>query len=201
MKKILFAFVILLGSCAAFADMEQLYEDIMAYYQGITTFQAELLQENYWQEINISKTSRGMIYYNRDSLHIAYLKPDEQQLFVLQNDILIYEPATAQAIWMDKGDFKIKPEEILSFYWESSEIEIISQSGNETILLLTNPAESIEIVLDKLFIRSVQITDGEGNIVKYSFQAEHINLQLPSGIFTLQLPPKTNVIDNRNGGN
>ena len=200
MKKHIFCLLILLITASLMADLDEIYHNIIVHYSSISTLQAELTQENYWKEIDIDKTSKGMIYYNSDSLRISYSKPDKQQLYVLPNEILIYEPANNQAIWMDKGDFKIKPVEIMIAYWEKSEVELISQSDNLSVISLSSPQETIERVIGKEFIRSVRLADKTGNYVNYTFSAELININLPADTFIPQLPLETNIIDNRMGG-
>jgi len=200
MKKTIICLLILLITTVLMADLDEIYSNVLTHYRGISTFQAELTQENYWKEIDINKTSQGMIYYNADSLRISYSEPDKQQLYVLGNDILIYEPANSQAIWMDKGDFKIKPVEIMISYWENSEVALISQSGDLAVISLTSSEETIEIVIDNNFIKSVRVADKAGNYVNYTFAAELYNKSLPAETFIPQLPRETNVIDNRIGG-
>jgi outer membrane lipoprotein-sorting protein len=197
MKKTLFLFLLLILTLAVQADLQKLYQDVINYYQGINTFQSELIQENFWKEIDVNKTSRGMLYYNSENLLISYAEPDQQKLFVFSKDVLLYEPKTSQAVWMDKDNFTIKPVEILKQYWKKSKAEMISNSGKRIVLRLTNPEEQIDIELDDLFIRSVKITDNDANYVKYSFRSEKFNIALPQNIFTPQLPRDTNIIDNR----
>lgn len=198
---ILMIFILtLFAANSAFANPNELYNEIINYYKDIDTFSAELHQENFWSDINFKKASSGMIYYNSDSLFIDYQKPDTQQLFVMKNAVVIYEEKTAQVVWMDKGDFKIKPVNIISMYWDSAEIEVTADSCDYKTIQLVSDTDTIIVKLEKYFIRSIQIKDIDGNSVSYSFKNECINCALPENIFTPQIPDNTNIIDNRTKG-
>lgn len=196
----LLIFIILSISVSIYADLESLYADVVDFYSKILTFQAEINQDNYWKEIDMQKESHGMIYYNADSLYINYKEPDNQKLYILGEVIIIHELRTSQAIWMDKGDLELKPEEILKQYWIFGNAELISESGKNKIIRLISENDTIEVMLENLFIRSLEIIDEEGNSVKYTFGNECINCKLPEKIFKPQIPEHTNMIDNRNKG-
>ncbi len=195
----IFSLLLLLVNLSA-SQLDDIYNNVIAEYGKINSFEAVLNQNNFWSEIDLTKTATGRIYYNSDSLYINYLPPDQQELFVLGNTVIVHDIKGNQAIFMDKGDFFIRPVEIIKAYWADSDKEFISSSANSTQIVLKKDQEEILISLKNGLIFSVQITDKDNNSVSYQFSEEIINGDLPKGIFTPDFPENTNIIDNRSNG-
>lgn len=200
MKKTIIFLLLLVTIQLTCSQLDDILQLVHNRYAVINTFEAVLLQENYWSEIQMTREATGKIYYNSDSLHISYQPPDAQQLYILDNTLIVYDVDSKQAIYMDKEDFFIKPLEIIDEYWQQSEKQVLSQKGKHYELLLKKEEETLQIKIDDGLIKEVMVADPDSNMVKYKFEQEKINQSLPSGIFTLDLPYETNIIDNRNKG-
>jgi outer membrane lipoprotein-sorting protein len=200
MKKVILLILLTCSIYLSAAQLDDIYQQVTARYSAIKTFEAVLNQENYWSEIDRTKAASGKIYYNSDSLFISYLPPDEQELFVHGNTVIMHDKKSGQAIYMDKGEFFIRPVEIIKAYWQDSEKQLISSHDNETQLLLNKDNEEILIGLNNGLIISVLIKDENNNSVKYLFSQEKINAELPDNIFIPAFPYETNIIDNRLNG-
>jgi outer membrane lipoprotein-sorting protein len=199
MKAVL-SFLIMLSALAANADiLQRTYESVLKRYEGIKTYEADLVQDNYWSEIEISRSSRGRIYYNADSLYIKYLPPDEQELYIYGNTVIMHDPGSGQAVYMDKNDFKVKPVDIIREYWQTSEKEITENEETLEILMKKDEQRILVSIKDDQIIR-LEIRDEQGNAVSYRFEEEKINQRLPAGIFLPDLPLETSIIDNRTKG-
>jgi outer membrane lipoprotein-sorting protein len=195
-KYLMIITVLLISLTIGATELEELYKMVISNYDNIITYEAELEQSNYWSEIDVSKSSSGKIFYNSDSLFISYLPPDNQQLFVTGNTVIMHDPNTSQAVYMDKSDFYIKPIQIIKSYWQDSQKKLIDDSDAEMILLVKGD-EELTIIIDNYLIKSVAIKDITGNSVTYKFSNERINHKLPNNIFTPDFPDHTNIIDNR----
>ena len=200
MKKVILFILLTCILYLSATQLEDIYQQVTARYSAITTFEAVLSQENYWAEIDRTKAASGKIYYNNDSLFISYLPPDEQELYVHGNTVIMHDQKSGQAIYMDKGEFFIRPVEIIKAYWQDSEKQLISSQDNETQLQLIKDNEEILISLNNGLVISVFIKDENNNSVKYQFSQEKINAELPENIFIPAFPDETNIIDNRLNG-
>lgn len=84
MKKTLIFLLLLVTIQLTCSQLDDILQLVHNRYAVINTFEAVLLQENYWSEIQMTREATGKIYYNSDSLHISYQPPDAQQLYILQ---------------------------------------------------------------------------------------------------------------------
>ncbi|MCF7911045.1 MAG: hypothetical protein K9M99_00830 [Candidatus Cloacimonetes bacterium] len=200
MKKVILFFLLTWVIYLSASQLEDIYQQVIDRYSAVTSYEAVLNQENYWSDIDRAKTASGKIYYNSDSLFVSYLPPDEQELFVHGNTVIMHDKKSGQAIYMDKGDFFIRPVEIIKAYWQDSEKRFLPSQNNETRLLLNKDMEEIVISLNNGLITSVLISDENSNSVKYMFSQEKINGKLPENIFIPAFPKDTNIIDNRLNG-
>jgi len=200
--KISIILLLLISSLYLSADqLDDIYNQIIDKYSKIYSFEATLSQENYWSEIDRTKSTTGRIYYNTDSLYISYDPPDEQELFVQGNTVIMHDKKSGQAIFMDKGEFLIRPLDIIKSYWNESEKQLLPVQDDFIMLLIKRADEEIIISLKSGLITSLLITDKENNSVKYQFLDEKINPEFPKSIFIPAFPKNTNIIDNRiNGG-
>ena len=201
MKKLMIVFLILMISILSATQLKVIYEKILKEYEKINTFEATLIQDNYWAEIDLQKESAGKIYYNLDSLYITYLPPDEQQLYIHENTLIVHDIKSKQVIFMDKSDFYIRPQEIIKEFWKDSEKELLEETSEYSRIYLERSGEKFDIWINKDYlITQVMISDEEGNTVSYQFCDEKINRELPVGIFKPEFPENTNIIDNRTIG-
>ncbi|MDP8321017.1 MAG: outer-membrane lipoprotein carrier protein LolA [Candidatus Stygibacter australis] len=181
-------------------QLDDIYNQIIDEYSKISSFEATLIQENHWSEIDRTKSTTGKIYYNTDSLYVSYDPPDEQELFVQENTVIMHDKKSGQAIYMDKGDFLIRPLSIIKSYWNESEKQLLPVQDDFIMLLIKRADEEIIISLKSGLITSLLITDKDNNSVKYQFLDEKINSVLPKSIFIPAFPENTNIIDNRTNG-
>lgn len=178
--------------------LNEIYLDLLEKYDSIKTYEADFIQENFWKELDIAKTSYGKIYYDSSFLLLEYMEPEGQKLLVDSISVTIYDAASNQVLISNKNDYELKPISIISDYWENSQKELIENTENGTwIKLITPENEQIFVWIKDNLIIEIQIFDNSENMVKYSFSAEKINKQLSQNIFELNLPEDVNVIDNR----
>ena len=179
--------------------LESIYEQILIKYSTIDTYETEFVQENYWNEIDVNKTSEGKLYYNKENLLMEYIQPDGQKLQIKENSITMYDPITEQAFISDKVDIELRPDKLISHYWDMSEKELIEEYEDTIkIQLLTPESETILITISNNMVVEFNIVDINKNFVIYKFSDILINKGLPENIFELNFPENTSVIDTRN---
>ncbi len=179
--------------------LESIYEQILIKYSTIDTYETEFVQENYWNEIDVNKTSEGKLYYNKENLLMEYIQPDGQKLQIKENSITMYDPITEQAFISDKVDIELRPDKLISHYWDMSEKELIEEYEDTIkIQLLTPESETILITISNNMVVEFNIVDINKNFVIYKFSDIFINKGLPENIFEMNFPENTSVIDTRN---
>ena len=179
--------------------LENIYEDVIITYSTIYTYEAEFKQENYWAEINIDKISKGKLYYDKENLLMDYSQPDGQKLHINKEFMTMYDPIAGQAMISDEFEIELRPDKLISLYWDVSEKEIIDQYDNTVKIMLKSPQEEdIIITISDKLVTEFNIVDKNGNFVIYKFSNVNINKALPENIFELTLPDSTNIFDTRN---
>ena len=179
--------------------LETIYEEVLITYSTIHTYETSFVQENYWEEIDVNKTSEGKLYYNKENLLMNYSQPEGQKLLIDENYMTMYDPISDQAIISDKAEIELRPDKLISHYWNISEKELIEQFGDTIkIKLLTPEEEKIIISISNNIATEFNIMDKNKNFVIYKFSDIQINKALPDSIFELNLPDDTSILDTRN---
>ena len=179
-------------------SLDTIYEDVLITYSTINTYETYFVQENYWKEIDVYKTSEGKLYYDKENLLMDYSEPIGQKLLINKSNMTMYDPVSGQAIISDKIEIELRPDKLISHYWDMSEKELIDQFNSTIkIKLLTPEEEKIIITISNNVVTEFNIIDKNGNFVIYKFSDIQINKILPDKIFKLILPEGTNIIDTR----
>ena len=179
--------------------LNRLYENLKANYSLVETYQAEFRQENFWPEMNLQKISRGSIFYDKSRLLLKYDEPQGQLLLLDSLGVLLYDPASERAIYLEKMETELRPLSFLALYWDNSEKTITALADNSfDIHLDTAAREQVIARAENNFIKELTYIDTAGNQVHYEFFNEQYNVVLPDKIFSVEIPPQVNVIDNRN---
>ncbi|MBT3756587.1 MAG: outer membrane lipoprotein carrier protein LolA [Candidatus Cloacimonetes bacterium] len=179
--------------------LENTYENILITYSTVYTYEAKFIQENYWAEINIDKISEGKLYYDKENLLMDYSQPDGQKLLINEEYMTMYDPIADQAMISDEFDIELRPDKLISHYWDISEKEIIDKFDDTIKIKLKTPQEeNIIITISNKLVTEFNIVDENGNFIIYKFYNIKINEGLPENIFELTLPESTNIFDTRN---
>ena len=179
--------------------LEKVYEEVLLTYSIIYSYEASFLQINYWDEIDVYKSSEGKLYYNKENLLMDYSQPMGQKLLVEENSMTMYDSVAEQAIISNIVEIEIRPDKLISHYWDISKKELLDQSDDTIKIKLQTPEEEkIVITISNKFITEFNIVDINKNYVIYKFSDIRINKELPENIFDLTLPEDTSIIDTRN---
>ncbi len=198
LNKILLIFLLPTLLIANEKTLETIYEEVLITYSTIHTYEANFVQENYWEEIDVYKTSEGKLYYNKENLVMDYFIPVGQKLLINKNSMTMYDPISQQAIISDEVEIELRPDKLISHYWDVSEKELIEQFDNTIKIKLHTPEEEkIVITISNNIVTEFNIMDKNKNFVIYKFSDIQINKALPDSIFELNLPEETNILDTR----
>ena len=178
--------------------LETIYEEVLITYSTIHTYEANFVQENYWEEIDVYKTSEGKLYYNKENLVMNYSIPVGQKLLINKNSMTMYDPISQQAIISDEVEIELRPDKLISHYWDMSEKELIDQFDDTIkIKLLTPEEEKIIITISNNIVTEFNIMDKNKNFVIYKFSDIIINEKLPPTIFVFVIPVEASILDTR----
>ena len=121
--------------------LEKVYEEVLLTYSIIYSYEASFLQINYWDEIDVYKSSEGKLYYNKENLLMDYSQPMGQKLLVEENSMTMYDSVAEQAIISNKVEIEIRPDKLISHYWDISKKELLDQSDDTIKIKLQTPEE------------------------------------------------------------
>jgi outer membrane lipoprotein-sorting protein len=177
---------------------DALYQRLEQYYNQVEQYQAKVSQENYWPQLDLTRQSSGMLYYDANRLILRYDDPDGQLLRIDSTGVLIYDPASMQVMRTDAMDIQLKPMALLQTYWQDADICILEETATTTTLQLKNPDNTtITCQMQDDHIVQLSFTDDKGNRVRYRFSGEVLNQPIPDAVFAFEITPQMNVIDNR----
>lgn len=178
--------------------LNKIYDEVLINYSNVNTYETSFVQENYWIEMDVAKTSKGKLFYDKDNLSLNYSEPDGQKLLISEKQLTMYDPNNEQAIITDEFDIELRPEKLISHYWDISEKNIIDEDDETIQIELKIPnGENVIFSFTNKLLTEVTIIDTNRNFVIYKFSNIQINQTLPKNIFELVLPEKTNIIDTR----
>ena len=178
--------------------LETIYQEVLITYSTIHTYETSFVQENYWEEIDVYKTSEGKLYYNKENLVMDYFIPVGQKLLINKNSMTMYDPISQQAIISDEVEIELRPDKLISHYWDVSDKELIEQFDDTIkIKLVTPEEEKIIITITNSIVTEFNIMDKNKNFVIYKFSDIIINEKLPPTIFVFVIPVDANILDTR----
>ncbi|HCX72474.1 MAG TPA: hypothetical protein DHM37_02045 [Candidatus Cloacimonas sp.] len=195
--RITLALVMLLAVNLTATELDEVFSQLKQKYADVETYQAEFSQQNYWTEVDIHKTSNGKIFYNNDNLLLSYQQPDGQKLLIDSTKVIMYDPSAEQVLITDKIDTKLRPIEILKYYWEDAEKELVTTKNGYNILLKKAQNKFITATVKDGWLKIIRIEDNSGNWVEYSFFNEVYNKKISPQIFQIEFDDDVNIIDNR----
>lgn len=179
-------------------ELQNIYQKITQKYSGITSYEADFVQENFWKELDTTKNSQGKIYFDTNNFLLKYSEPAGQILLIDDSGITLFDSVSKQAIITDRSNAELRPDKLIAEYWNNSIKEIKLQEEDFLILKFTTADGSeIYVGLDDYLVTDFRVVDKNGNSVLYVFSEVGVNKKLPPKIFDISLPDDTAIIDNR----
>jgi outer membrane lipoprotein-sorting protein len=196
--------VFLLFSCSLLwgQSADALYTKIASVYSELSSFQAEVKQDNYYAQIKKSISYRGKIYFTRGRMVIRFDKPNFQRLAISGGYVDLYD-AQSKTVFRSrmKPEFgKMNPVEILQSYWKKSKVTILDKQGDISKVRLVPFNDPLIASLTASIntktglVQTLGYTDANGNKVDYSFSGIKTNNKIPASIWEYTYPKEVQVV-------
>jgi outer membrane lipoprotein-sorting protein len=182
---------------------DRTYEKMVSTYGKLTSWQADLIQTNYFKQTKTSLKSTGTIYFQTSRLAIRYAKPNEQALVITGGKLTMYDKTnnTVLKSSLDSAVQSLNPVEIVKSYWQKSARVVLKDSKRFTTLQLKPKADKqakvIEFTVDNLtgLITALSYTDPAGNSVSFAFSNLKSNHKIPAKVFQLTYPKTAQIFE------
>jgi outer membrane lipoprotein-sorting protein len=179
-------------------QLEEIFDNILLTYSKIKFYEADFQQENFWIDLNVTKKSKGKLYFDVDHFLMQYDEPAGQLLLLEGKSITIYDPNMNQAMISNEIETELRPDKLISDYWQKSQKNLIFCEGNLIKIKLTTPSkDQFTILLKDYLVIEILILDPDQNFVLYKFSNSRINQELPENVFDLNLPEDATILDTR----
>jgi outer membrane lipoprotein-sorting protein len=184
--------------CCEEINPDILRQNMIDTYSNIDTYKADFIQNNYWEEIDVSLDSAGKIFFDNHNLKLEYNDPEGQFLILDSLMVTMYEPTSNQAIISSSAEIDIRPISLISKYWQDSFLISCDAFDDTTeIVMKTEFEETITFYVKDNWIIQLTYIDLDSNRVTYKFSKAEIDNPLPEHIFEIILPEDVNLLDTR----
>ena len=179
--------------------LNEIFESILIKYAKIKFYEASFQQENYWKDLEINRKSEGKVYFDTEHFYLKYSQPEGQILFIKGSTITVFDAATRQAMISDNPEIELRPDKLISGYWDYSEKQLLFEEDDLIKLKLITPQKNqIDILIQDYLVIEILFLDTNQNFVLYKFKDAFLNNELPENIFQVVLPEDASIIDRRN---
>lgn len=185
----------------------ELYGQLMAKYDKIITFQADIVQTSFYSEIDHINISEGEILYNSDKILINYTSPKEEKISLIENTVYIYqaEPDRLIKTYADSSFVSLNIKHLIKRVWNDQAIEITEQEDSYLVKTKLSEAKQfanivlIEFLIDMkdYMVKNVKYQDDSSNEVSVSFSNIKLNKEIADDVWEMDLSDNTQIIDYR----
>lgn len=192
---------LLLASLAAVSTQE-LYKKLSTTHAGISSYQANVTQSNYYPQLKKTITYTGTMYFSSGKMLMHFTKPGVQRLLIENGQVQLYD---AMSNTLYKGEImpqygRMNPLEILQLYWDRSTVSVTSQKGDIVNVSLKPVKDtmlkslSASVNYKSGLVQSLSYQDSGGNSVSYSFSGIKLNGGIPASVWKYSIPKDVQVI-------
>ncbi|MDY0151978.1 MAG: outer membrane lipoprotein carrier protein LolA [Candidatus Cloacimonas sp.] len=204
MKTIKLAILFLLASTILSAQStDALYLKISKVYGEVSSFQAEIKQDNYYAQIKKSISYQGKIFFSKGKMVIRFEKPNFQRLMINGNSVSLYD-AQSKTVFRSRmrPEFgKMNPVEILQHYWKKSKVTVLDKQGTLTSVQLIPYSDPLIASLTANisnktgFVMYLSYTDVRGNKVGYNFSSIKTNAPINASVWNYAYPKDVQMVE------
>ncbi len=194
-RKLLLIILLLTAGMLFAEDVNNVLDKVENKYNSVKTFRSDFTQENYWEEIDIEKTSAGVMTYNDEKLLLNYSDPEGELLFVKSDSVFIYIPSAQQYIEkaIDTELETFRPYSVVQHYSGKSSRELTETTDTHYIIELKPEDDSIVLITAKInkktyLIDEITYKDTENNFVTYKFENIKTNIKISDKDFQFNKP-------------
>ena len=194
---------LLLASQLYAAPADDIYKKLENSYKGLSSWQANVSQTNYFKQINTSTTFTGMIYFKPGRLLVNYTKPYLQRMQIQEGVVTIYDSQSntifRTAMLPEFG--KMNPVEILQHYWKISKVKITKTDKNNSYVNLIPEKDQLIRSMDAVIrssdgiVQELSYNDFNGNKVSYKFTNIKRNQSISDALWKYKYPENAQVIE------
>ncbi len=181
----------------------ELRHQIDKSYGTLKTWQADIIQTNYFRQLNRKITYHGRIFYGSERLLIEFSRPHHQRLSIDNSRVQLYDAQT-NTVFKTKvlPEFgRINPVDILRHYWNLSTVSI-TKHDNKTVSVVLIPQNdpmikkiNTRIRRSDWIVEQLSYQDGGGNTVTYDFSNIRINAAISASVWEFRPPSDAQVIE------
>ncbi|MFZ5907780.1 MAG: LolA family protein [Nitrospirota bacterium] len=184
-------------------DVDSEISRIQKAYENLKDLRGTFVQKSTMKDLKRTDTFKGHFFIKRPMmLKWSYRGENEQEVFIRNNEILIYQKRENQAFRgrFDRETYGQAPIALLSGFGEIREEFSVSMKNGRLILKPKKPMGgiiSIELLTsDKHFpIQSFTVIDSQNNTIDMVFSDIQTNTGIDEKIFTPSLPKGVAILD------
>ncbi len=204
MKKfsLILSLVLLLCSFLQAISTDELYRKLSGSYSKLSSFQAEVKQDNYYAQIKKSISYQGKLYFTPGRMLMHFSRPNVQRLYISGGSVDLYD-AQSKTVFRStmRPEFgKMNPVEILQHYWLRSTVQITSTKGHLSTVKLSPAKDPMISQLTATvnnqtgLVSNLSYTDAGGNKVSYAFSSIKTNAGIPAAVWNYKYPKDVQVV-------
>ena len=201
MKKSIFIILLFFYALSISANNEQLLRRIDRKYQNFRTFEASIVQENFFSQINYTLSSTGNVYMQGESVVIEYNQPNYQFIKMINNEITIFSQLENTAIITQ--DSSLFTQALLQFSnILNNDLKFIEQNNNivifEVLKLPVSTIQNMRLYINERndLIEKVSYNENSNNTVTIEFNNQKFNQTLSRPLNSFILPEGVIIIRN-----
>ncbi len=205
--KLVLAILIITVSLKAI-DKDQLHSLLNDKYASIESFQAQIRQTAYYEEIGIERESNGDLYYNNDLLSLRYYDPEIEQILFHENKIDYYQASenTLYQTYADSSLVSLNVGYFINNYWDDENITILSEENKQyqvrLVLTEENKLSNIQEVIftingDNFLVHQIKYADDSSNWITLDLINIKINKEIPKERWLLDINEETKIVNYR----
>ncbi|MFO8145352.1 MAG: outer membrane lipoprotein carrier protein LolA [Candidatus Syntrophosphaera sp.] len=200
---LILAGILIAGMLCAATDTSALYTRLQATYGELETFQAGLIQTNYYPQLKKTITYKGKIHFMPGRMLMSFTEPGVQRLKVEDGRVELYDASSNTLFITDvQPEFgRMNPVEILQLYWSKSSVTVSSEDKTTASVKLVPAKDDLVNILSATLnkgsgiISELSYTDKSGNKVTYNFSAIRLDEEIPSSVWDYDYPDDVQVVE------
>lgn len=206
---------VLMAEAASLSGVEDLVEKVDARYAQIQDLQADFTQKTTLEGFTTGFTSEGRLYLKKPGLlRWDYLRPNEEQIYVDDDQVMMYVPEHQQVIKgrltqiaASKGPLALL-QGVGTLSHQFRVVESSDSSKGEyafpTVTLIPKTAEDeiptiqkivLQLSPDSYVIQGITLFEVSGTISRIMFENIQINQNLSPSTFNFEIPADVVVVE------
>lgn len=184
--------------------LKELFEKIQKFQENIKSIKVNFTQINDFKILKKPQVLKGKIFVKKpDKVLYLYEEPEKIYYLVKKGELLVYNPSKKEAYIQDVERYQVKIMKYIGTTTPFKELEkkfdseICNEEDNKICILfhpkrknLQKRISSLEfwILKNELLIEKIEVSETEGDKVKFIFDKWELNSDLKDNIFEIQIP-------------